>query len=267
MGADFRGVRVHTGTESSRLADSIQARAFTHGRDIYFANNVYQPGTRAGTRLLAHELTHTVQQGASPQVGHSPGSPHSSTLMRAPAGLIQRDESITGKGKLPQKDYWTKVDDVNMRQIGVMLPDGRPIGTMGMGPCCAIIVAAKLKGSGWVVGLMHYSGASMAGKQLSIKDAYAEIYEQVSKAAKTKGAVEHVHKYLVPGKSTMEAHSKSIADFEKLEGAFDNNWRELAKSYDSSKKKSSAKAMSVTIQQTTGGLFSSRKLKIKYYFD
>jgi len=267
MGADFRGVRVHTGPESSRLADSIHARAFTHGRDIYFANNVYQPGTRAGTRLLAHELTHTVQQGASPQVGTRHGTPHTSTLMRAPTGLIQRDESITGKGKLPLKDYSKKVQDVNMRQIGVMLPNGTPIGTMGMGPCCAIIVPAKLKDSGWVVGLMHYSGANMIGQQQSIKEAYAAIHKQVSQAAAKQGTVEHVHKYLVPGRSTMEAHSESIADFEKLEGDFDNDWRELSKSYYSSKKKSSATAMSVTIEQTNGGFFSSRKLKIKYYFD
>ena len=107
----------------------------------------------------------------------------------------------------------------------------------------------------------------MIGQQQSIKEAYAAIHKQVSQAAAKQGTVEHVHKYLVPGRSTMEAHSESIADFEKLEGDFDNDWRELSKSYYSSKKKSSATAMSVTIEQTNGGFFSSRKLKIKYYFD
>ncbi|MBE2200214.1 MAG: DUF4157 domain-containing protein [Anaerolinea sp.] len=63
--ADFSGVRVHTGGQADALNQSLSARAFTTGPDIFFRQGEYNPGSRAGQELLAHELTHVVQQGAS----------------------------------------------------------------------------------------------------------------------------------------------------------------------------------------------------------
>jgi hypothetical protein len=60
MGADLGGVRIHTGAEPARLARSVQATAFTLGRDIFFGAGHYAPQTSAGQRLLAHELAHTI---------------------------------------------------------------------------------------------------------------------------------------------------------------------------------------------------------------
>lgn len=65
FGADFSGVRLHTDAGAHELNQRIQAKAFTSGSDIFFSNGAYQPGTRAGQELLAHELSHTVQQGSS----------------------------------------------------------------------------------------------------------------------------------------------------------------------------------------------------------
>ena len=62
FGRDLGGVRVHHGTDAAQAADSLGARAFTTGRDIFFARGQYQPTTGSGRRLLAHELAHTVQQ-------------------------------------------------------------------------------------------------------------------------------------------------------------------------------------------------------------
>lgn len=62
FGADFGGVRIHTGDEAAELARDVQAEAMTHGQDIYFGAGKYDPGSGAGQRLLAHELTHTIQQ-------------------------------------------------------------------------------------------------------------------------------------------------------------------------------------------------------------
>ncbi len=64
FGADFSGVRVHTDSESDRLNSSVGARAFTTGTDVFFREGEYQPNTTDGKRLLAHELTHTIQQNA-----------------------------------------------------------------------------------------------------------------------------------------------------------------------------------------------------------
>ena len=62
FGADFGGVRIHTDTQSDQLNRSIQAKAFTNGNDIFFRKGQYDPGNRGGKKLLAHELTHVVQQ-------------------------------------------------------------------------------------------------------------------------------------------------------------------------------------------------------------
>ena len=68
IGADFGNVRVHTGGEAVQMNQELGAQAFTHGSDIYFNQGKYQPETSQGKHLLAHELTHTVQQGAAPPV-------------------------------------------------------------------------------------------------------------------------------------------------------------------------------------------------------
>jgi hypothetical protein len=65
FGADFSGVKVHTDSKSHELNQSIQARAFTTGQDIFFRQGEYNPGSRPGQELLAHELTHVVQQNGS----------------------------------------------------------------------------------------------------------------------------------------------------------------------------------------------------------
>jgi hypothetical protein len=62
FGADFSGVRVHTDAKSDKLNQSIQAKAFTTGQDVFFRQGVYEPGSRRGQELIAHELTHVVQQ-------------------------------------------------------------------------------------------------------------------------------------------------------------------------------------------------------------
>lgn len=64
---DFSHVRIHHGSKAAGMAASINAQAFTHGADIYFNQHKYDGRSESGKRLLAHELTHVVQQtGASP---------------------------------------------------------------------------------------------------------------------------------------------------------------------------------------------------------
>ena len=62
MGADFSSVKVHTDSQSDQLNQSIQAKAFTTGQDLFFSQGSYDPSSRGGQELIAHELTHVVQQ-------------------------------------------------------------------------------------------------------------------------------------------------------------------------------------------------------------
>ncbi|HEY9076340.1 MAG TPA: DUF4157 domain-containing protein [Anaerolineaceae bacterium] len=80
FGANFSNVRLHSGSQAASLAHSIQAKAFTYGSDIYLGEGAYNPATQDGRRLLAHELTHVVQQG-----GGSPAS-----------GIQQSPEMVQG---------------------------------------------------------------------------------------------------------------------------------------------------------------------------
>ncbi|MBD2672414.1 DUF4157 domain-containing protein [Aphanizomenon flos-aquae FACHB-1416] len=61
-GVDFSQVKVHNDAVSDQLNQSIQARAFTTGQDVFFRGGEYDPGSRGGQELIAHELTHVVQQ-------------------------------------------------------------------------------------------------------------------------------------------------------------------------------------------------------------
>ncbi|MBW4508237.1 MAG: DUF4157 domain-containing protein [Scytonematopsis contorta HA4267-MV1] len=62
FGADFGGVKVHANSQADKLNSAIQAKAFTTRQDIFFKQGEYNPNTRGGKELLAHELTHVVQQ-------------------------------------------------------------------------------------------------------------------------------------------------------------------------------------------------------------
>ena len=66
FGRDLGGIRIHADKSSSDLAERLQSRAFTVGPDIFFGPGEFAPHTSSGLRVLSHELTHVVQQGATP---------------------------------------------------------------------------------------------------------------------------------------------------------------------------------------------------------
>lgn len=87
FGADFSGVRLHTGGEATQLNDQLQSRAFTHGSDIYLRRGYDDVTTPSGRQLLAHELTHVVQQRsgslAPKRASRLPAAPGPDRLQRA----------------------------------------------------------------------------------------------------------------------------------------------------------------------------------------
>ena len=83
--ADFSQVKVHTGAQAAESARAVNARAFTRGHDIVFDAGEYTPGTTVGKKLLAHELTHVVQQtgGPAPDVIHlNPINPDNDSVLQ-----------------------------------------------------------------------------------------------------------------------------------------------------------------------------------------
>ncbi|MDP9107829.1 MAG: DUF4157 domain-containing protein, partial [Pseudomonadota bacterium] len=66
FGYDFSRVRVHTDAQAARSAETIHANAYTAGQNVVFGAGRYAPGSRQGQQLMAHELTHVVQQASGP---------------------------------------------------------------------------------------------------------------------------------------------------------------------------------------------------------
>lgn len=69
IGESLGDVRVHTGDHAAAMARAVSARAFTVGSDIFFGQGEYRPGTPDGDRLVAHEVTHVLQQRGAPNAG------------------------------------------------------------------------------------------------------------------------------------------------------------------------------------------------------
>ncbi|MEM8637262.1 MAG: DUF4157 domain-containing protein [Cyanobacteria bacterium P01_G01_bin.54] len=88
FGVDFGGVRIHTDNTADQLNQSIQAKAFTTGQDVFFRQGAYAPESRGGQALLAHELTHVVQQ--------SGGLVQRSSLPSEPVIRLQSPEAASG---------------------------------------------------------------------------------------------------------------------------------------------------------------------------
>jgi hypothetical protein len=118
IGADFGGVRIHTGDDAVKMNRELGAQAFTHGNDIYFNSGKYDPATSNGKRLLAHELTHVVQQGAAPAAAEKAPTP----AKTAPG--VQRDTS-TPLPKEAKVDKKSKVASLQSGEFSVKIKPDR----------------------------------------------------------------------------------------------------------------------------------------------
>lgn len=97
FGADFSRVRVHTDDEAGALNRALDARAFTTGEDIFFRQGAYDPGSSSSRELLAHELTHVVQQNGSQVHGRlavdQPGNRYEQEAHKVARAVIRREVS------------------------------------------------------------------------------------------------------------------------------------------------------------------------------
>lgn len=112
FGNDFSAVRVHTGAAAEQSASDVNANAYTVGSNIVFGEGKYSPTTNQGKRLLAHELTHVVQQGGAARslttsenkmgVSSNIAPP---TIARTLKPLLQKDDSSTPLPGFSQGSY------------------------------------------------------------------------------------------------------------------------------------------------------------------
>ncbi len=100
FGQDFSGVQIHTGKEADMLNRQLDARAFTTGSDIFFRDGEYNPESSGGRELLAHELTHVVQQGASEAIRTKPDG----TIQRQDTGDTASAAATTAAATAPARD-------------------------------------------------------------------------------------------------------------------------------------------------------------------
>lgn len=113
FGADFSGVRIHTGSTAVQLNREVHAQAFAHGNDVYFNAGKYAPHTPEGGLLLAHELTHTIQQGASKSLSPSAIAAKRQTIYRqaadaSPPRIANLDAAVNiAKGETGKVDAGT----------------------------------------------------------------------------------------------------------------------------------------------------------------
>ncbi len=127
FGHDFSRVEVHSGAQAEQSARDVSARAYTVGQHLVFGEGQFAPTTHAGRRLLAHELTHVVQQSGA-EAGH-PG-PGESEGRRAPAGnTLQRFSDVdhhiieeVALKKLFTKEQLDAIEKGNMQRDYSQLP-------------------------------------------------------------------------------------------------------------------------------------------------
>ncbi|MBT7393551.1 MAG: DUF4157 domain-containing protein [Prolixibacteraceae bacterium] len=109
LGINLSGVRIHTDSNAQRMTEQLRAQAFTNKNNIYFNQGRYNPGSQEGQHLLAHELTHSVQQGG---IQVSPGStPQSEAENENPA--------VANTGAQPQTESQTSAAQNGLNQTQV----------------------------------------------------------------------------------------------------------------------------------------------------
>ncbi|NEP48817.1 MAG: DUF4157 domain-containing protein [Moorea sp. SIO3C2] len=204
MGADFRGVRVHTDAQSDLMNKSIQAKAFTTGQDVFFRQGEYQPGTRGGQELIAHELTHVQQQ-------RRLGSPYGPRYIRDAQG---NRKTGGGGGKEKQEKKMIEMQSngkgVYRDNIGLIETGGRVKLSRMLAPNRALLGAGARIGLKTVKGtLTGHSGSSDDVDKNLIRDETQVAMYNILKSYKKRMTGEDGKTYVRDGTDCAEPHAYS----------------------------------------------------------
>jgi hypothetical protein len=118
MGLDFSDVRIHNNRDAYESAVAINAKAYTIGNDIIFAEGQYNPDSRDGKLLLAHELTHVMQGGEGINKKDNQNGDKARDTGRATAGVIEAEAIL--------REVYRRTDEAIVREAEYMLSKGVP---------------------------------------------------------------------------------------------------------------------------------------------
>ncbi|MPZ49080.1 MAG: DUF4157 domain-containing protein [Dehalococcoidia bacterium] len=123
FGEDFSDVRVHTDGEADSLNHAVRAEAFTTGKDIFFRGGAYNPGSSDGQKLLAHELTHVVQQGnAPPASGLTVSSPDDASEREA-GHVADSFDATAATAEVSRQELPEEEEEVAMSRLDRQVPE------------------------------------------------------------------------------------------------------------------------------------------------
>ncbi|SHF74268.1 eCIS core domain-containing protein [Flavobacterium defluvii] len=183
IGADFSNVRIHNDSNAVKMNQQLGAQAFATGNNIYFNEGKYNPNSQDGKHLLAHELTHTVQQGAAIRKKPEPISPapemiQGSFLDLVPNWIIDRARHIPGYTLFTVIVGYDPLRQVDVERTPINLVEG----LMGLIPFGTAIFD-KLQEYGilqqvfdWVEGKLGELGLTID----SILDLVEDVWHQLS---------------------------------------------------------------------------------------
>lgn len=183
IGADFSNVRIHNDSNAVQMNKQLGAQAFATGNNIYFNEGKYNPNSKEGKHLLAHELTHTVQQGAAIRKKPEPISPAPEMVQGSFLDLVP-DWIIDGARHVPGYTLFTVIIGYDpLRQVDVeRTPINLVEGLMGLIPFGTAIFD-KLQEYGilqqvfdWVEGKLSELGLTID----SILDLVEEVWDEIS---------------------------------------------------------------------------------------
>ena len=183
IGADFSNVRIHNDSAAVQMNQQLGAQAFATGNNIYFNEGKYNPNSQDGKHLLAHELTHTVQQGAAIRKKPEPISPAPEMIQGSFLDLVP-DWIIDEARHVPGYTLFTVIIGYDpLRQVDVeRTPINLVEGLMGLVPFGTAIFD-KLQEYGilqqvfdWVEGKLSELGLTID----SILDLVEEVWDKVS---------------------------------------------------------------------------------------
>ena len=207
FGYDFSGVRVHTGVKANDTARAVNSRALTFGKNIVFNRGSYSPETREGKKLLAHELTHVVQQRGRltdgmriSRTNKCQGDNLGNVLFRTPAGSRRTRRRSTNKIMVYKRG---NLLIFRLFDFGIKQHKLKPAHVAFLSKISAIIKRMEILV--YIIGHTSRSGPAGANKKLSLNRALRVDWHLIKYGVRS-------HQLRMQGKGESDAAKRGVPD-------------------------------------------------------